>query len=115
MPTPEVEIAKHAAETGPFVWSNLWPTIWMIAVAAFGGAVSFIQKVKTGKARALNIAEFVGEILIAAFAGLVTGWICAAFNVNLFLTYAGVAISGHMGARAIFIFEQWAEKKAEQL
>ena len=115
MQLPEIEFARQAADAGPFVWSNLVPTLWMVAVGAFGGVVSFIQKVKAGKARAFNIPEFIGEILISAFSGLITFWICQAFGVNQYLTAAGVAICGHMGTRAIFLIEQWGEEKIKGL
>jgi len=115
MPIPEVnEAAKTIVENGPFVERNIVPTLWMIAVAALGGVVSFFQKVKAGKTRPMNITELAGEMMTSAFAGLVTYWICRYYGVNEYLMASGVAISGHMGARAIFIAEQWAEKVSSQ-
>jgi hypothetical protein len=111
-PTPEVEIAKAAAE-GPLTWNNLVPSVWMAVIAATGGIVSFYGKMKAGHVRAFNITEFLGEIITSAAVGLVTFWICKGFAVNEWLTAAGVAISGHMGARAIFILEKALEKKAD--
>ena len=115
MATPEAEAAKQIAEQGPFVWSNLIPTLWMMAVAMAGGVLSFIQKVRDGKARALNFAELAGEMFISAFVGLVTFWICKAFSVDQYLTAAGVGVAGHMGARAIFLLEQYIENKAKKV
>lgn len=112
MPSPEVEAAKAAA-SDPFVLKNLIPTLWMLGIAAAGGAVSFYQKVKSGKARAFNVAEFIGEIFTSAFVGLVTYWICKSYGVGEYLTAAAVAITGHMGSRAIFVAEQWIEKKVK--
>ena len=111
MPLEVTDAAKTAAESGPFVATNLVPTLWMAAIAILGGFVSFLQKVKAGKARAFNIMELAGEMLVSGFVGVVTYWLCQAYNVNPYLTAAGVAIAGHMGTRAIFIAEQWAEKK----
>ena len=112
MPTPEVEAAK-AALAGPFTWSNLIPTLWMVAIAAAGGFVNFYGKVKAGEARAFNFMELIGEIFISAAVGLVTYWICKGFGVNEWLTAAGVAISGHMGTRGIALLEKTVEKKAD--
>jgi uncharacterized membrane protein len=81
MPTPEAEVVKKVAEDSPFVVQNLIPTLWMLGVAAAGGAVSFYQKVKAGKVRE-------------------------------YMTAAAVAITGHMGARAIFLAEQFIERRA---
>ena len=113
MATPETEIAKVAVESGPFTIQNLIPTLWMAAIGAAGGLMSFYGKVQTGKVRAFNLTELVGEIVVSALVGLITFWICKGFNVNEWLTAAGVAISGHMGARAIFLLEQSLEKKAD--
>jgi uncharacterized membrane protein (DUF4010 family) len=81
-------------------------------VAAAGGAVSFYQKVKAGKVRAFNVTEFIGEIFTSAFVGLVTFWICKYYGVGEYMTAAAVAITGHMGARAIFLAEQFIERRA---
>lgn len=99
----------------PFSLKNLVPTLWMIAIAALGGLVSFHQKVKSGHARAVNFAELVGEVFVSAAVGLVTFWICKGFHVNEWLTAAGVAISGHMGARALFLAEKTVEEMAAKL
>lgn len=101
---------KEAVAT-PFQWSNAIPTLWMVAVAALGGVANFYQKVKMGKSRAFNIRELLWEVLVSAFVGLVTFWICKGYGVNEWLTAAAVAITGHMGSRAIFIAEQWIETK----
>lgn len=110
MPTPEVEAMKSIA-VEPFTLKNLIPTLWMLAIAALGGVANFYQKVKTGKSRAFNVMELVGEVLVSAFVGIVTFWICKGYNVNEWLTAAAVAITGHMGSRAIFLAEQWIETK----
>ena len=81
----------------------------MAAVAALGGWVSFHQKVKEGQARYINFAELIGEITVSALVGIVTYWICKGFAVNEYLTAAACAISGHMGARAIFMAEKAVE------
>ncbi len=117
MATPEVnDVAQSVAENGPFVAKNLIPTLWMASIAVLGGIVSFFQKVKSGKARALNITELIGEMVTSAFVGIIMYWLCKNYGVNEYLTAAGVAISGHMGARVIFLLEQrleaWVEKKS---
>ena len=111
MPATEAEVAKQVAEQGPFVWGNLIPSLWMMLIAMAGGYVSFRRKIESGAARAVNITELIGEMFTSAFVGLATYWICRGFDVNPWLTAAGVAISGHMGARAIFL----AEKKLTEI
>ncbi len=93
----------------PFSAKNIVPTLWMAAVAAVGGWVSFHQKVKAGSARYVNFTELVGEMVVSAFVGILTYWLCKGFMVNEWLTAAAVAVSGHMGARAMFLAEKTAE------
>lgn len=112
MATPDPETTKNIVENGPFVASNLIPTIWMAVIAASGGFMGFYGKYKAGKVRAFNLTELIGEVVVSVAVGLVTFWICKGFEVNEWLTAAGVAISGHMGARAIFLLENTIEKKA---
>ena len=107
-----VDVVK---DSGPFSAKNLVPTLWMVAIAMIGGAVNFYQKVKAGKARSINFTELIGEMVTSAFAGLICFWICKSYGVNEYLTAAGVAISGHMAARAIFLMEQLVEDRANLL
>lgn len=113
MAAPETEMAKAIIENGPFTMKNLVPTLWMTVVAAAGGFFSFYGKYKAGKVRAFNVTELIGEVVVSVAVGLVTFWICKGFGVNEWLTAAGVALSGHMGTRAIFLIEQTIEKKAD--
>ena len=84
---------------------------WVSTLAAWGGVVNFIRKTQDGVARPFNITELVGEILTSAFAGVLTFWLCEAAGFSGLITAALVGISGHMGSRAIFQMEQWAESK----
>lgn len=82
---------------------------WVGLLSAWGGAVNFMRKRKSGTARPFNVTEFVGELVTSAFAGVVTFWLCEAAGIAPLVTAALVAISGHMGSRAIFQLERWAE------
>jgi hypothetical protein len=84
---------------------------WVCGVSAFGGYVAFSRKVKMGHARAWNFAEFIGEIATSVLAGCITFWLCQYTRMDPWLTAALVAITGHMGSRAIFMLENWASSK----
>lgn len=84
---------------------------WVFALSAWGGAVSFIRKVNEGAVRRWNITELAGELVTSAFAGVITFWICEASGITPLITACMVGISGHMGSRAIFQFEKWAERR----
>lgn len=113
MASPEAEIAKAAMENGPFTIKNLIPTLWMAGIAMVGGYVNFRTKVQQGSARAWNLTELLGEMFVSGVVGVVAFWIFKGFEVNPYLTAAGVAISGHLGSRGIFMAEKAIEKKVE--
>ena len=84
---------------------------WVILISMWGGAVSFIGKLKSGNTRAFNIVEFIGEIFISAFSGLLTFYLCESANIDKLHEIVLVAISGHMGARVIFMIEKAVERR----
>ena len=55
--------------------------------------------------------ELIGEIATSAFAGLITFWLCEAAQLDPLVTAALVGISGHMGSRALYQFERWAQTR----
>jgi hypothetical protein len=97
-------------EKDPTTYSML-TYLWVFGVSAFGGVVSYIRKVRSGQAEKFSILEVVGEIAIAAFTGLVTFWLCEAASIGQPLTAALVGISGHMGSRAIALFEDYLKRR----
>lgn len=100
---------KAVPERDPTTYT--WITYaWVLFLAAWGGAVSFLKKVRDGDARASNVMEFVGEIVTSAFAGLITFYLCELAGLDKLLTASLVAVSGHMGTRAIFLLERQFEK-----
>lgn len=84
---------------------------WVFALAILGGVVSFMRKLQDGHARVFNFVEFVGELVTSAFAGVITFWLCENASLSPLVTAALVGISGHMGSRAIFMFEDWLAKQ----
>ena len=94
---------------GPFDPALLGAYAWVLGIAMLGGLAQFYRKVRMGQARAFNFAELIGELVISAFAGVITFWLCKSTGLNAWLTAAFVGISGHMGSRAIFMGEQVLE------
>lgn len=84
---------------------------WVFMLSCMGGVVSFIHKVRTGATRPINFTEFLGEIVTSGFTGIITFYLCEWANLSPLLTAALVGISGHMGGRALFRIEKWAERR----
>lgn len=83
--------------------------LWVVVLAMWGGVISFVQRVKLGHTKVFNFMEFLGEVATSGFVGVITFWLCEAAGINHLITAALVGITGHMGSRAIWRLEKWAE------
>lgn len=86
---------------------------WVTFISAWGGLASFFIKIKNGHVVRPSIAEFIGEIVIAGFVGVLTFFVCEAGGINPLLSASFIGISSHMGSRAILLFENGLRRKAE--
>ena len=84
---------------------------FVLGVALLGGLVSWVAKVRRGEISPWSVMQLIGELATSAFAGLICFWLCAWANAPGPLTACLVGVAGHMGTRAIVVFEQWAEKR----
>ena len=91
--------------------ADLLTYAWVFGLAMLGGAASFVRRVRSGQSKYSNILELIGELVVSAFAGLVTFFLCRSAGFDEMLTAAFIAISGHMGTRIIFKFEAYLVKK----
>lgn len=99
------EAAKVLADYSLGTW------LWVVALSLWGGVVSWVQKVRKGEARWFNLVEFIGELAVCSFTGVVTFLLCAEAGFDQLLSAALVAISSHMGTRGIYTLEQFISKK----
>lgn len=89
--------------TGNFL-TQVIPFIFAAFLAGLGGTVQYLNKIdKEGKP--FKFFNFILEIFTSAFVGIVTFMLCDSAELDWQLTAGLVAISGHMGARLLFIFE----------
>lgn len=85
--------------------------VWIIGLSALGGIVSFVQKLRTGHARAWNFTELIGEIATSGLAGIITANLADSINAPASLKYALVGIVAHMGSRGLLKLESLANAK----
>ena len=114
MPAETKQVEKDPYINTPFTETHLGPTLLMAGVAMVGGAVSFYHKVSTGKTRAFNITEFIGELVTSGLAGVIAGWVLTGIEANPYLVFAGVGIAGHAGSRTLFVLERWLEDRVKK-
>lgn len=84
--------------------------LWVVILSAWGGIVSYRAKLLKNPDRHWSIAEAIGEMAVAAFAGMLVFFICEYLATPQILTAALVGIAGHMGGRALDILESWAKE-----
>lgn len=84
---------------------------WVVFLASWGGFVSFMRKRRQGRVRPFNFAELVGEIVTSALVGVLTFFLCEYSRIDPMLSAVFIAVSGHMGSRALFGLEQVFEAK----
>lgn len=89
---------------------------WVVALAAWGGTVRFIRKVKAGDMnpkQALKV--WVGELVTSAFAGVLTFYLAEASGISQLWTAVLVGVAGHMGARSLepleALYKRWTGTK----
>lgn len=83
--------------------------IWVIFISSMGGVVRYLRS--TSDESQFRWFVFIKEIVISAFVGIVTFWFCEGAGFEPIFTAGLVAVSGHMGSRAIFVFENWFKER----
>ncbi|MFP6820772.1 phage holin family protein [Acinetobacter sp.] len=80
---------------------------WMIALAMFGGLVAFIRRLnQSKKPKPLKeiFMRLFGELIISAFAGIITVLLCIYWDMPLVLIGVLAGMAGHLGGKAIDTF-----------
>lgn len=82
-----------------------------LVLAAWGGAVNYLQRLKTSSIRVFTLAEMLGEMVISCFAGIVVHLLLSAANINPLTSAAIVAVSGHLGGKLLYAVEVFLAKQ----
>lgn len=80
------------------------PYLTTLILSCFGGVVSYIQKIRQKK-KAFSWKELGFDLIVSSFAGLMTFYLCRYSSTDPELSAILIAVSGHMGTRAIAGFE----------
>lgn len=84
--------------------------VWVTVVSLWGGAASFIRRVRKMDQPRYSAVEFIGEIVISIGVGLITFFLCEWANMDRMLSAAFIAVASHMGSRALLVGEQVLER-----
>lgn len=100
MPQDERTIIEHLVE-----WlRSSTPYISTLLLSCFGGLASYVQRIRVRRQK-FNLKELSYDLIISSFAGLMTYFFCDWSNVEGAKAAMLIAVSGHMGTRAIAAFE----------
>lgn len=91
-----------------------WVIIYVSILSLAGGVTSYIRKRKAGLITKFNGLEFIGDMLISGFIGVLTYLVCKGVGLNEFLTAASIGVASHMGTRAIVFVEELLPKIIEK-
>lgn len=106
---PEKEFNNIATQT----WLvQALPFLMAVALSCVGGIVSYLNRIDKGGI-AFSFFRMTIEIITSGFVGIVSFMLCDYAGLEWSATAAIVAISGHMGTRALFLIENAAVKIAE--
>lgn len=101
---------------------GIFTYLFVLGVAMLGGLVRFIRHLNESREPVplgRLLCKLTGELSVAAFAGLLTFWLCLAWGVSGALTAVFVGVAGHLGGQAIdgisSIYSAWIEfRKGQQ-
>lgn len=84
---------------------------WVSVVSMWGGAASYIRRIRLGQTARFSFTEFIGELVTSSFFGIMTFWLCEASAITPLLTAAFVGMSGHMGSRVVYLLSSFINRK----
>ncbi len=88
--------------------------LWVLGLAAWGAVVQVIRRATDGDLDfATKMKLILAEVTISMFAGMITFFLCEWAHIDKMLAAAFIAVSGHMGARAIILTEKLFVKFVE--
>jgi len=88
---------------------NMLPYLSTLFLSCWGGVVSYIQRLRIHRTK-FNLRDLIFDLVISSFAGLLTHFFCEYSNVSGTMSAILIAVSGHMGTRAIASFERMRDK-----
>ncbi len=101
VPEKDAQVIEWVRQVLPYL-STLFLSCW-------GGIVSYIQRLRIKSAK-FSWRELSFDLAISSFAGLLTHFFCEYSNVSGSMSAILIAISGHMGTRAIASFEKMRDR-----
>lgn len=100
-------LAKEASETFEHIRQS-WPYIWTMFLSLFAGIVQYVEKLRSGVE--FNMRELICDLIICVFVGYLTMLLCKIAGISGDAQSFIVAISAHMGTRALMQYEAFRNR-----
>lgn len=88
-------------------------TVLMVILSTWAGIVSYLRMLVKGVE--FRIISCISHLSSSALAGLITVLLCDQYELSVQWTGVACALSGHMGAEAMKIFEDRIKRKAAEI
>lgn len=86
------------------LWIDVRGYALFIFLAVWGGTVNYLSRVNKSE-RKFTWAELVGEWIVSGFAGLLVALLGIEMEWSVYIVAFMAGMAGHMGGRALFVFE----------
>lgn len=102
------EEIKQAIEAAKDPSSYGWLTyLWVCLIAAWGGLVRFLNSMRERRESFwASVVTLITGLVTSVFVGVLTFYACEIANFDKLWTAICVAVTGHLGAQAMQIFEK---------
>ena len=90
---------------------SLFTYLWVLVLSLWGGTAHTIRKIREGVIKHFSFSEWIGDMVISGFLGVVTFYLCEYANIVAPLNAVFVGIAAHQGTRGIAMLEKIIAKK----
>jgi len=80
--------------------------LFVVCLGAWGGLVIYFRRLRRRKENYPPILELIGDLATSGFVAVLVGILMRRFSIDWGLCLVGAGISGHLGARTLFIGER---------
>ena len=103
MPAEKLTLVQKLYEVGAFGW------LFLCLITFLGATVRYVKGLAKGQA--LNVRNWLIELVISAFVALMTGLLCEAFEVDYIWSCVIIGWSAHEGTRALYLLRNVINKR----
>lgn len=104
---PEVTVVKILIN----LFSEGMQYLGYVIIALVGGFMNHLGKLRTGEIKRFRCIPLLIDISISGFAGLLVALLATSYDLRIEMVYFLSGISGHLGARGIFLLQSMLIKK----